>query len=343
MIRLLILLVAASTWASAQDGIELWAAVTEESGGDTEGLRQTQRRDLEVWVGERIVAFEPGDIRTVGLEVENEDATAVAVWLTNPAARMLAGVTSDATGQALAVKHRGSVLSAPLVQGAVTNGLIMIVGLNPAEARRIAQSLREVIGVEDVVEPERTIEPERPASRPSPRPEPVRAHPVGADPVEGAAPQSAGEVASAFVRAVGRRQWSRVADLLHPDSWAAVRPDAVAMLRFEGQTVRVQDGEARGQFSARDVLGRGLTERRPADLSDRDLTALQLAGLDALGVWGPPRAPRDVVGEIEDGDRHHVILQAPDTADGVSNLSAVTVVRDRDGRWRVLFTEARGF
>ena len=262
MIRLALLVLFGTTLVSAQDGVELRAAVTSEADGDTDGMRRSQLGGLEVWIGETVATFEPQDIQSVGLEVDDGGGAAVSVWLEGDAAARLAQVTASRSGSALAVLHRGTLLSAPRIEGGVANGLVMIAGLDAAEARRVARSLRERIGIVEGTssEPARPLPPRR--DREPPRADPPSPRPAAAPDLD------AGDTAQAFVDAVSRRQWGRVADLLHPDSWAAVRPDAVAMLRFDGPTVRVQDGDARASFAAADVLGTS-ADRAPASQPDR--------------------------------------------------------------------------
>ena len=325
----------------AQAGLRLHAAVTAAAPGDTTGLRRAPLATAAggtVYVGEAVLDVPLGAIETVGLEEDPDGTAAVTVWLDATAAARLAAVTGAAAGRALAVLHAGRVLAAPRVESAVPNGLVLIAGLDPDEAARVAAVLR---GDSPSPRPAATA-----VSRPAapPRVAPSAPSPWGRSPTPGRAGEgatSAEGAALAFVRAVAGRQWSAAAGLLDPDAHAALRADALGLLRLDGAEVYVRDGLREGSVPAADVLGRA-----PAlpleQLEARDLTALYLAGLDAVGVWGPPDASRSVVGRVEDGDRAHVVLRA-EAVPGMSDLSVVTVRRDGAGRWRVLLTEARGF
>ena len=333
----------------AQAGLRLHAAVTADAPGDTTGFRRAPLATAAggtVYVGEAVLDVPLGAIQTVGLEDDPDGTSAVTVWLDATAAARLADVTGAAAGRALAVLHAGRVLGAPRVESAVPNGLVLIAGLDPGEAARVAAALR---GDAPSARPAVTVAPTPvsapsvagtppsapPASVPSPWGRPASSAPTGD---AGVAAETA---ALAFVRAVAGRQWGEAADLLDPDAHAALRADALGLLRLDGAEVYVRDGLREGSVLAADVLGRA--PALPLDrLGARDLTALYLAGLDAIGVWGAPDASRAVVGRVEDGDRAHVVLRA-EAVPGMSDLSVVTVRRDGSGRWRVLLTEARGF
>ena len=158
-----------------------------------------------------------------------------------------------------------------------------------------------------------------------------------------AEPSGAPAVALAFTSAVARRDWRAVADALHPDALRAVRPSALDLLRLDGGTVLVGDGAQERSFVAADVLGVQVQTQEVAGLGDRDLGVLYLAGLDVLGVWGAPAPPRDVVGEVRDGDRVHVLMRSRDVPPGVSEVAVVTLARDETGVWRPLLTQPQGF
>lgn len=135
-----------------------------------------------------------------------------------------------------------------------------------------------------------------------------------------------------------------MADALHPDALRRLRAESRLILRLDGRAVRVTDGERSGTIQPDRVLGRRFTVRTLDSLSDRDLGALYLAGLDALGVWGPPGPRRTVVGAVPDGaDLVHVLLRAGGASSGVSDVSVVTLRRDGAGAWRPLLTQPQGF
>ena len=319
----------------AQAGLRLHAAVT---AGDTTGLRPAPLATASggtVYVGDAVLDIPLAAIATVGLEDDPDGTAAVTVWLDAATSSALASVTEAATGRELAVLHAGRVLAAPRVESAVPNGLVMLSGLDPAEAARVAAALRD------------DAPALRPASIPPPAPRVAswgrspRATPVASKPETTERAETADAAALAFADAVARRQWGTAADLLDPEAHAAIRADALGLLHRDGGLVRVRDGNQEGSVQIADVLGQ--VPNAPLDRLDaRDLTALYFAGLDALGVWGVPDASRAVAGRVDDGDRVHVVLRG-ESAPGMSKLSLVTVRRDRAGGWRVLLTEARGF
>lgn len=329
----------------AQAGLRLHAAVTPDAPGDTTGLRRAPLAAAgggPVHVGAAVLEIPLGAIQTVGLEADDDGTAAVSVWLDAGTAAALARVTEAAAGRALAVLHAGRVVGAPRVEGAVPNGLVLLPGLEPGAAARLTAALRgETAPVESASEAPATWGGRSPAAVERP---PLAVPPPAAVSVasSGASAGGAAEAAAlGFVRAVAAREWGAAADALHPDALAALRPDALGVLRLDGATVWVRDGIQEASFPAGEALGRS-----PASLgalSDRDLAALHFAGLDALGVWGPPEPGRAVVGRVDEGDRAHVVLRGAAPAGGMSALSVVTVRRDAAGRWRVLLTDARGF
>ena len=338
---------AAPADARAPDGMR--RAPVEALGGD------------EVWLGVAVLDLPASSVETVGTERDADGTRTLSLWLTEPAAAALAQLTAASVGRPLAVVFGRRVLAAPLVEGPVTNGLVRIDGLDAETVDALARSLREAAGVEDaprvappprsaprVAPPERAETPSEratPPERPAPRPERPALTPEPAPPTTAAGAEAAGASAAAlaFVEAVARRDWPAVADALHPASHQAARPGATEILRFDGPTTRVRDGDREGAFATADVLGRVPTVTRPGLLSDRDLAALYLAALDVLGTWGPPAPPRRVAGEVSDGDLVHVLLSPAVRPDGVSDVTVVTVRRDDAGRWRPLLTQAQGF
>lgn len=348
--------------ASAQEGLRLHEAVTPEAPGDTTGLRQVTLATAagsDVHLGRPVLELATSDIQTVGLEGDGDGTGVLSIWLVPSATRRLEAVTAAASGRALAVVHDGRVLGAPLIAGPVTNGLVMLPGLRADDARTVAATLRGEAAPARVAPspprrptpgawgrsrtgPHRDV-PRRPlpASRPfDPAPPPDIES--GATPAETPlADRLAEDVALAFVRAVARRMWGAAADVLHPDAQAAIRPDALATLRLDGALVRVRQEAGEERVRAADVLGRTPTSLE--SLSDRDLAALHLAGLEALGAWGAPESGRRVVGTVDDGALSHVVLRGDAPVNGLSEVSVVTLRRDAAGDWRVVLTEARGF
>lgn len=301
-------------------------------------------------------------IATVGLEEDDDGTFAVTVWLESGPAADLARVTAAATGSVVAVMHGGRVLATPRIASAVPNGLVTLPGFSQADAEALAASLR---GDPAGFEPSPPLsEAPRPVTHPAPRPwgrsvprtppappadEPLAPweRPAATDePPEGGAPSasdSPSAVALAFVEAIDRQAWARAADRLHSDAQAVLREDALGLLRLDGPTVIVRDGLQEGAFALASVLS-GAAPTDLDRLSDRDLAALYLAGLDVLGVWGPPGPPLAVVGDLADGPVTHVLLRAREGAEaGMSAVTAVTVRRDPAGTWRVLLTNAQGF
>ncbi len=336
----LALLAVVASRAHAQ-GLQICEAVTADAPGDTDGMRRTSIVTLpgsEAWVGRPLLDLAPGSVETVGLEVGPDGAT-LSLWLSEAAGAAFEALTARSVGHALAVVYQGRVLTVPVVESAIPNGLVLITGLEAEEGRRLADALRGVSAVP--VEPsppvtDRTdagpLLPERPPRGPE---FPDRSASPSPD-----APEA---VAEAWASAVGGRDWMAAAGLLHPDAVAALRPDALALLRLDGPLVRVRDGQTEGSFPAIRALGHPPAAARVDALPVEDLAALYLAALDVLGRWGAPGPARRAVGVLPDGDRAHVVLRAESAARGLADVSAVSLARDAFGRWRVLLTQARGF
>ncbi len=316
----------------AQAQLRLHLAVTADAPGDTTGLsRQLDPSGAGVHIGEAVLDVPAESVVTVGLEEDAEGAAVLSVWLDPASALVLSRVTAAATGRALAVLYDGRVLSAARVDGVVANGLVQVAGLPVADAERVAEALRDETLAGPAAEaaprvPQRIEPPARPAVLPS--------SPVASG--------DAGQAALLFVNALRRQAWAEAADALHPSAQATIRPDALGLLRVDGPTVRVRDGLREGRFSLADA---GVPDVRSLDgVADRDLAALYLAGLGAIGVWGAPGLPVTVVGQVVDGADAHVLLRSRgDGASGLSEVTVVTVRRDAGGRWRALLTEARGY
>lgn len=333
-----------ATEAVAQEGLALHTAVVPEAPGETQGMRQADVDNAPgttAWIGPVVLALPPASVQTVGLEIDPDGLGSLSLWLTDDASSELAAVTEAAVGGALAVVYGRRVLAAPVVASSVTNGLVQITGLDARDARALAGAIRAATGADAGARPNRPppvrtppepSAPERPAldtapaPRSSPRPE-----------------ETADDEALAFARAIAAKNWLAAADLLHPQAHQAVRPDAVAILSLRGDRVQVTDGPRQESIDAAEVLGRPLRSQRIDDIADRDLAALHFAALDALGVWGPPRSEREVVGRVRDGDVVHVVLRSRVGAAGLSDVSTITLRPDASGRWRPLVTEARGY
>lgn len=331
----LAVLAAGAAQAQGLQGLQIREAVTADAPGDTTGMRRAPvvtAPESRVWVGRSLLDLAPGSVETVGLEVGPDGAT-LSLWLSDAAGAAFADLTARSVGRALAVVYRGRVLTAPVVQSAIPNGLVLITGLDAAEGRRLADALRDASGGTADLDADAPVVPDEREEAATPVRPP--------DPVDPAA--EAGAVAVAWASAIGRGDWAAAAALLHPDAAAAVRPDALALLRLDGPLVRVRDGRTEASFPAVRVLGRPPAARRADGLSDGDLATLYLAALDALGAWGEAGPPRAVTGLVEDGPRAHVVLRAEGGARGLSDVSVVTLARDGAGPWRVLLTQARGF
>ena len=300
-------------------------------------------------------------IATVGLEEDADGTFAVTVWLEGAAAAELARVTEAMTGFVVAVTQGERVLAMPRIASTVPNGLVTLPGFSQADAEALAASLRGDEGGGPSRSPSEAVrpvahsaprpwgrsvpqappatpadEPLAPWERPAPTAEPLERAPLSAS-------DAPSVVARAFVEAIDGQAWDRAADRLHPDAQATLREDALGLLRLDGPTVIVRDGLQEGAFAFATVVP-GAAPSDLSRLSDRDLAALYLAGLDVLGVWGPPGPPVAVVGELADGPVVHVLLRAQDgVAGGTSAVTAVTMRRDVAGAWRVLLTNAQGF
>ena len=379
---LAVLSVAVGGPAQAQGRLQIHAAVTADAPGDTTGMRRetvATASDREVWVGDPVLDLPPSSIQTVGLELDADGETALSLWLSDDSGRAFAALTEASVGRALAVVWDGRVLAAPVVEAPILNGMVLVTGLDDAEAERLAAAIRQA--TDDVTEPdalraneggETAGAPARPAARPtsvprtppvpgaaerpplrldpppgldsSPEPAPATPAPRPALPVAPtpAPAESAGAAALRLNAAVARRDWRAVAAELHPDALAAALDDAADLLRLDGTTVVVQDGAEETSFAAADVLGRAPTARDLDGLDDLDAAALYLAALDALEVWGPPDASRTVLAEVPDGRRAHVVMRGRADAPGVSEVTVVTLEPDAGGAWRLLLTEPQG-
>ncbi len=381
----LLLCLAVSAWpaapALAQSRLQIRAAVTPDAAGDTAGMRRESvatAPDREVWVGPVVMDLAPSSIRTVGLELDRDGTAALSVWLSDRAGAEFEALTAASVGRALAVVWDGQVLAAAVVESAIPNGMVMVTGLEAAEAERLADALRRA--TEDpqaraggapepedwgpasgpTGQPSRTPVPgsgvpSRPPLRLDPppglgssayepaAPAPATSAPTGPAPASPAPTSAASGAAQGFVGAVARRDWRTVARSLHPDALRSVRLNAPGLLRLDGGAVRVEDGTGEVSFAAADALGGAPRSSRLADLGDEDVAVLYLAALDALGVWGAPVAFREVVGEVPDGGRLHVVMRSPTVPAGVSELTVVTLARDASGTWRPLLTQPQGF
>ena len=338
---LLTLALAASAPAVAQ-GLQIHAAVTPDAPGDTDGMRPmpTLATGDEVWVGDVLLDLADESVETVGLERDAGGAT-LSLWLSGEAGAAFADLTARSVGRALAVVREGRVLTAAVVQSEIPNGLVLITGLDGAEADRLAAALRGD-------GPERAAPPTIPTPTPLDLPE---RPPLQLDPPRGVDGQgdalaeggaTAQDVALGFSQYVAARRWRDAADALHPLALTVARTDALAVLDLDDGGVRMRDGDRSVQIDAGDVLGR----RAPArldDLADRDLAALYFAGLDALGMWGVPGAPRAILGTVSEGDRTHALMRIGDPGLGVSDVAVVTVAVYGEGAWGVLLTQAQGF
>ena len=362
--------------ASAQSRLQVHAAVTADAAGDTTGMRRQSvatAPDREVWVGPVVMDLAPPSVRTVGLELDGDGTAALSLWLSGPAGAEFEALTAASVGRALAVVWDGRVLAAAVVESAIPNGMVMVTGLDAGEAERLADALRQATedppaGASEAREPPRASAPPRaPAptppsdvpSRPPLRldpppgvgstpyepapPAPATSAPSGSTPTSPAPASSASGAAQAFVGAIARRDWRAVARSLHPDALRAVRLNASGLLRLDGGTVTAQDGTQRASFVAADVLGSAPRAGRLADLGDQEVAVLYLAALNELGVWGAPAAFREVVGEVPDGGRLHVVMRSATVPAGVSELTVVTLARDAGGTWRPLLTQPQGF
>ncbi len=369
MTRLVLAVLALLSASASAQGLRLHAAVTADAPGDRAGLRSlTTEAGVEAWVGQAVLDLPPSSIATVGLEEDANGTSTVSVWLAGAASVALTRVTEASTGTALAVLHDGRLMSAARIAGPVTNGLVQIPGLRPAVAERLAAALRGETAAPPPAAPPGAappgaappgaappgaapprwsappasvdVAPERTDADAAARPAVPPAEPAYRPGLPAGAVPEAGRAALDLVDALARRAWTAAAAALHPDAQAAVRSDALGLLHLDGATVRVRDGLQEGSFPLADVL---TGVRSLDDVSDRDLAALYLAGLDALGVWGPA-ASRVVVGTVADGDLSHVVLRGTEAGTtGLSMVTVVTVRRDGSGRWRALLTEARGY
>lgn len=370
----LLVVVLAAAPASAQR-LQIHTAVTADAPGDTGEMRRQSvatAPDREVWVGPVALDLPPASIQTVGLELDADGTAALSLWLSDEAAQAFAGLTDASVGRALAVVWDGRVLTAPVVESPIRNGMVMITGLDAGEAERLADALREAS------EGAAGATPSEPASRPAnppprtpvgwgPAPDPVRPSGIperpplrldpppgvssstsdlgsapipdvsGSDPARATPPAaSASRAAQLFADAVARRDWRTAAAALHPDALRAVRADTG--LRLEGATVRVQARGGEGSFDAADVLGR--VPQSTSSLNDQDVAVLYLAGLDAIGAWPTPDVDWQVTTEVPDGRRVHVLFQNPTEAPGVSETWTVTLAPDAGGAWRPLLTHS---
>ncbi len=341
----LVLLLALAVLAPAADAqLQIHAAVAPDTEGDTEGMTRRPVVTVpghEVWVGDVVLNLPPASIQTVGLETDDSGGSALSLWLSDDAGRAFSVLTAESVGKALAVVYDGRVLVAPVVMSPIPNGLVMITGLDNAEAERLAESLRSA---NKPPAPVRPALPPQPGARPL---EPVRPVPPTFPPrtpepdLVPDATSRASQAALRFADAIAARNWRMAAAELHPQSLRVARSSATSILELDRGMVNVRSEGKEGAFAAADVLG-SAPSGRMSDLNDRDVGALYLAALDVLGVWGTPGVARRVVGEVPDGDRTHVVLRATSIEAGASDVSLVTVARD-GSEWRPLLTQSQGF
>ena len=331
--RYVLLLALALLAPAAHAQIQIHAAVAPDTEGDTDGMTRQSvvtAPGQEVWVGDVVLDLPPASIQTVGLETDADGGSALSLWLSDEAGQAFAVLTAESIGKALAVVYDGRVLVAPVVVSPIPNGLVMITGLEDAEAERLAEEIRQA-NEPDFIHQMPSQPPGMmtlPPLPPAPETPPNRA-------------DAAGQAAQRFVDAVAARDWRAVSAMLHPQSLRVARASALSILEIDGRVVRVRSEGQEGSLVAPDVLGFA-PSGRASDLSDQDLVTLYLAALDVLGVWGAPAPSRQVIGEMTDGDRVHVLLRAAAVDAGVSDVSLVTLARD-GAEWRPLLTQPQGF
>ena len=363
----------ATASVSAQGRLQIRAAVTADAPGDTAGMERqfvATAPDREVWVGEVVLDLPPASVQTVGLELDADGAAALSLWLADDAAAAFAALTEASVGRALAVVWDGRVLTAPVVESPIRNGMVMVTGLGAAEAERLADALREVTeaaaSASAMGTPPASLAPasappltasgwSSPSrSDPAGPPSLPERPPLGLDPPPGLSPSASGVptasaasvaasargAAERFTQALARRDWRTAAAALHPDAVRAVQEGAPDRLRLDGATVYVRSGGRDVSIAAADVLGDAPPSL--ARLDGQDLAALYLAGLGALGTWPPPGAALSVVAEVPDGRRVHVLMRAAADAAGVSGVAVVTLAPDADGAWRPLLPQPPG-
>ncbi len=159
--------------------VQIHAAVALDVEGDTDGMTRrpvVTAPNRYVWVGEVVLDLPPSSIQTIGLETDDDGATAVSLWLTDDAARAFADLTRRAVGSTLAVSYDGRVLVAPVVTAPISNGLVRITGMDEPDAQALADALRQDpetarLASDEVREPE-PEERKRPEAAAPPEPEP---------------------------------------------------------------------------------------------------------------------------------------------------------------------------
>jgi preprotein translocase subunit SecD len=87
--------------------------------------------------------FSAFDVDSVELTTASDGLASTTLRLTRPAAERLRGATHDRTGRRLAIIVDERVVSAPVVQGEIANGMLQISpgGLDPTETRQRARAL----------------------------------------------------------------------------------------------------------------------------------------------------------------------------------------------------------
>ncbi|MEM0963043.1 MAG: hypothetical protein AAGK21_10980 [Bacteroidota bacterium] len=334
-VAVLMLAFALACPAGAQSGLRLHRLAPADAEQASDPLPVATDPGTTVRVGRSILDVPATAIQTVGVEMEGDGSATLAVWLLPAASDRLASLTAASSGQTLAVVYDGRVLSVPRVDGPVSNGLIIVPGLASDLAGGIARRMRIAIGAEVAQQPQVPQQSDPAPSRPS--------SPAGwassSQPPAEDLPQSAEQSAIRFVEAIDRRDWRTAARALHPEAQRTLLQDAAALWRLDGPRVVIEESLSALDLDAEAVVG----PLAGQPLSDEEMLMLHLAVMD-VRKNGPRAWPSpELIDVASDGDAMHVLFRHAEATRGQSRLTVVTLQRDREGRWRPLATETRGF
>ncbi|MEM1055476.1 MAG: hypothetical protein AAGI52_08105 [Bacteroidota bacterium] len=305
--------------ASAQDVLEIRRALSDEGFRtiDTTGLAPfPMPSGATVWTGETLLTLGPGDVETAGVgEDPLTELPLVSIRFAPDAAEASADITSSNIGHMLAIVLGDRLLAAPVVQSAITGGKLSIEGVSLNEAEDIAQAVRDATGASPVVEPIRPT-------------------------VDFSTPES---TLVSMQEALLYRNWQAVARLFPPEVLTDFLADfPPALIRLQGEHAEGLMGDINGvRIPLRDILHEtpgGLTF---ADLTNEDAMAVFLAFIHEVrpnqGIPIPEGDPLSV--QVVE-DRAYAVFDSTfyyTTEHGFTAAQVVTLGRQSDGTWRVLW------
>ncbi|MEL6614665.1 MAG: hypothetical protein AAFQ43_02950 [Bacteroidota bacterium] len=150
MRRLALALLTLASGAAAQDGvIEFREAVPPDfPRADTTGMAaMTQPGGGTVYVGDLLLELASGDVESVGIDFDPfTNAPLVSLAFAPEASEAFAQITGARVGKFMAIMLDGRVLSAPRINGRISEGRVSIEGVSMEEAETLAESIRQAVG-----------------------------------------------------------------------------------------------------------------------------------------------------------------------------------------------------